>query len=61
VGKEYKNLSTEDMVWMLNEMGFKTGVSFSKVLEAAKFQAIHIPDNYSGHHIHIEQESPYKF
>lgn len=55
------NLSTEDMVWMLNEMGFKTGVSFSKVLEAAKFQAIHIPGNYSGHHIHIEQESPYKF
>ena len=48
------NLSTEDMVWMLNEMGFKTGVSFSKVLEAAKFQAIHIPGNYSGHHIHIE-------
>ena len=54
-------LSTEDMVWMLNEMGFKTGVSFSKVLEAAKFQAIHIPGNYSGHHIHIEQESPCKF
>ena len=55
------NLSTEDMVWMLNEMAFKTGVSFSKVLEAAKFQAIHIPGNYSGHHIHIEQESPCKF
>ena len=55
------NLSTEDMVWMLNEMGFKTGVSFSKVLEAAKFQAIHIPGNYSGHHIHIEQESPCNF
>ena len=55
------NLSTEDMVWMLNEMGFKTGVSFSKVLEAAKFQAIHIPGIYSGHHIHIEQESPCKF
>ena len=55
------NLSTEDMVWMLNEMGFKTGVSFSKVLEAAKFQAIHIPGNYSGHHIHSEQESPCKF
>ena len=55
------NLSTEDMVWMLNEMCFKTGVSFSKVLEAAKFQAIHIPGNYSGHHIHIEQESPCKF
>ena len=55
------NLSTEDMVWMLNEMGFKTGVSFSKVLEAAKFQAIHIPGNYSGPHIHIEQESPCKF
>ena len=50
------NLSTEDMIWMLNEMGYETGVNFSKILAAAKYQVDHIPGNYSGHHIHIEQE-----
>lgn len=55
------NLSTEDMIWMLNEMGYETGIEFSKVLAAAKYQASHIPGNYSGHHIHIEQETPCKF
>ena len=33
------NLSTEDTVWMLNEMGYDTGISFSKLLAAAKAQA----------------------
>lgn len=51
-GKEYD---------MLNEMGYETGIEFSKVLAAAKYQASHIPGNYSGHHIHIEQETPCKF
>lgn len=46
---------------MLNEMGYETGIEFSKVLAAAKYQASHIPGNYSGHHIHIEQETPCKF
>lgn len=54
------NLSTEDMVWMLNEMGYETGVSFSKLLEAAKYQTEAIPGNYSGHHVHIEKETPCK-
>ncbi len=54
------NLSTEDMIWMLNEMGCDTGIEFSKVLAAAKYQAANIPGNYSGHHIHIEQETPCK-
>lgn len=30
------NLSTEDMIWMLNEMGYETGIEFSKVLAAAQ-------------------------
>ena len=55
------NLSTEDMIWMLNEMGYETGVNFSKILAAAKYQVDHIPGNYSGHHIHIEQETPCKY
>ena len=53
------NLSTEDAVWMLNEMGYDTGISFSKILAAAKYQAGKIPaGNYSGHHITVEKETP---
>jgi len=47
------NLSTEDLVWMLNEMGYDTGVSFFKILKAAKEQAAIIPGQYSGHQINI--------
>ena len=52
------NLATEDAVWMLNEMGFETGISFSKILAAAKHEKELIEGNYSGHHINIEQETP---
>ena len=54
------NLSTEDMVWALNEMGYDTGISFSKLLAAAKAQVKAISGNYSGHHINVEQETPCK-
>lgn len=54
------NLSTEDTVWMLNEMGYDTGISFSKLLAAAKSQVSVIAGNYSGHHISIENETPCK-
>ena len=47
------NLSTEDLVWILNEMGYDTGVSFFKILKAAKEQAAIIPGQYSGHQINI--------
>lgn len=43
------NLSTEDLVWMLNEMGYDTGVSFEKIAAAAKEQAEEIKGVYSGH------------
>lgn len=52
------NLSTEDTVWMLNESGYETGINFSKVLAAAKYQVSKIPGNYSGHHITIDKETP---
>ncbi len=52
------NLATEDAVWMLNEMGFETGISFSKILAAARFEKEIIDGNYSGHHINIAEESP---
>ena len=54
------NLSTEDLVWMLNEMGYDTGISFSKPLAAAKQQSTAVPGQYSGHHICIQQETPCK-
>ena len=47
------NLSTEDLVWMLNEMEYDTGVSFTKILKAAKEQVSMIPGQYSGHQINI--------
>ena len=45
---------------MLNEMGYDTGISFSKLLAAAKSQAKVIAGNYSGHHINIDAETPCK-
>lgn len=54
------NLSTEDLVWMLNEMGYDTGITFSKILAAAKHQVAEISGQYSGHHICIQQETPCK-
>ncbi len=55
------NLSTEDTVWMLNEMGYDTGIRFSSLLHAAKAQAAIIAGTYSGHHINIEKETACKF
>ena len=52
------NLATEDAVWMLNEMGYETGISFSKILAAAKHEVEIISGNYSGHHINIADETP---
>ena len=54
------NLATEDAVWMLNEMGYETGVSFSKILVAAKHEKELIEGNYSGHHNNIQNETPCK-
>lgn len=47
------NLATEDVVWALNEMGYDTGVDFSRLLAAAKSQVSSISGNYSGHQIHV--------
>lgn len=55
------NLATEDVVWMLNEMGYDTGISFSKILATAKHEKELIEGNYSGHHINIANETSCKF
>ena len=52
------NLATEDLVYMLNEMGFDTGIDFEKILNLAKEEIKLIPSGvYSGHHIHIDKTS----
>lgn len=49
------NLATEDLVYMLNRMGFDTGVDFDALVVAAKNEFSLIKGNYSSHSIHIEE------
>lgn len=50
------NLSTEDLVHMLNEMGFETGVDGEKLIQAAVWARTILPDGiYSGHQINIRR------
>lgn len=48
------NTATEDLVYMLNEMGYETGINFEKLLSAAQYEYKVIAGNYSGHHIKIK-------
>ena len=50
------NTSTEDLVYMLSQMGIETGISFEKILRAAKREFAEVNGIYSGHHIHIRTE-----
>lgn len=48
------NLATEDIVYMLNDMGFHTGIDFMRLLSASKAQREMITDGcFSGHHMNI--------
>jgi hydroxymethylglutaryl-CoA lyase len=47
------NTSTEDFVYMLQELGYDTGIDFDKLLEKAKYAKEHVQGNFSGHHINI--------
>lgn len=52
------NLATEDIVYMLNDMGYYTGVDFDNLLEASKREKEVIPDGvFSGHHMNIKNKS----
>lgn len=51
------NTSTEDLVYMLEEMGYDTGINFAKLLELAKYEHSIIKGSYSGHHIHIREKN----
>ncbi len=51
------NTATEDLVLMLNEMDYDTGVDFNKILAAAKAEYQALDGNYSGHNIHIKKSN----
>lgn len=50
------NLATEDLVHMLSEMGYKTGIDEHKLIEAAKYESELIDGIYSGHIYKIENK-----
>lgn len=51
------NLATEDIVYMLNDMGYYTGVDFDSLLEASKREKAVIADGcFSGHHMNITKQ-----
>lgn len=52
------NTATEDLVFMLERMGYDTGVNFDKLLELAKFQKSFIDGIYSGHQQNITTKMP---
>jgi len=48
------NLATEDLAFMLSEMGYDLGVDIPKMIELAKWQASAIPTGqFSGHQFRI--------
>lgn len=49
------NLATEDVVFMLNEMDYETGVNFEKIVTAAKIENRIIDGTFSGHNLNIEK------
>ena len=53
------NTATEDLVYMLERMGYKTGIDFEKLLAISKYQKNIIDGIYSGHHININTP-PYR-
>ena len=48
------NTSTEDMVYLLNKMGYKTSIDFDILLYTAKNLKACVNGSYSGHQIFIE-------
>ena len=52
------NTATEDLVYMLQRMGYDTGIDFEKLLAAAKYQKSFIDGIYSGHQQNINTKTP---
>lgn len=47
------NTSSEDLIYMLENMGYDTQIDLKKYIRAAKELYGSVPGNYSGHHIRI--------
>lgn len=52
------NTATEDLVFMLQRMGYETGIDFDALLAASKYQKSFVDGIYSGHQMNINAEQP---
>lgn len=52
------NTATEDLVYMLERMGYDTGIDFQALLALSKQQKAEIDGVYSGHQMNISAKSP---
>lgn len=51
------NTATEDLVYMLERMGYDTGIDFDKMLALSKYQKTFIDGIYSGHQMNIDAKN----
>lgn len=51
------NTATEDLVLMLNSMGYETGIDFEKIMKIARQEFAEIDGNFSGHNICIKPKN----
>lgn len=52
------NTATEDLVYMLERMGYDTGIDSERLLALSKYQKTFIDGVYSGHRMNIEIPAP---
>lgn len=52
------NTATEDLVFMLERMGYETGIDFDKLLNVSKYQKSFVDGIYSGHQMNIKEKAP---
>jgi len=52
------NTATEDLVYMLERMGYDTGINFEKILALSKYQKSFVDGIYSGHQMNIGVKAP---
>lgn len=54
------NTATEDLVYMLNEMGYDTGIDVTALINTAKYEYNMISEGvFSGHLLHIDTDQRY--
>ena len=49
------NVASEDLLYMLDRMGYDTGIDVEKVVQIARFEKECIKGNFSSHQIHVGQ------